>query len=87
MVDIAEVNQHAADIAAALALTNTTLDELDTKLDEVLVFIQGLQGTQPVTQAQLDALAAMLTSAKDAANTGHTKAQAVLTEADALDNV
>lgn len=87
MATIQEVNQTTADIVAALNLTNTTLDEVDTKLDEILVFIQGLQSSQPVTQAQLDALAAMLTSAKDTANTGHTKAQAVLTEADALDNV
>lgn len=85
MATIEEVNQTTADIVSALNLTNSTLDAVDTKLDEILAFIQGLQGNQPVTQAQLDALAALLNSAKDTAAAGQAKAEAVLTEADALD--
>lgn len=59
------------------ALTNTIV-AIDTKLDEIRAFILSLSGGGVVTQEQLDALAASITSAKESA-------AAVLTEADQLD--
>lgn len=58
-------------------LTNTIV-AIDTKLDEIRAFILSLSGGGVVTQEQLDALAASITSAKESA-------AAVLTEADQLD--
>lgn len=86
MATIEEVTQTVTDMTAALNLANTALDGLDSKLDEIKAFILSLQsGAGPVTQEQLDALAEMVTGAKDAATNAHVKAEAALTEADALD--
>lgn len=72
MATIEEVQNNV--IALSDALTS-----VDLKLDEVRAFIASLQAGQPVTQEQLDNLAAAIASAK-------STAQAVLSEADALDN-
>lgn len=66
------------EITAEAVRVTETVEAIDLKLDEVKAFILGLQGGQPVTQAQLDELMAIVTGAKSAA-------AAVLSEADALD--
>lgn len=71
MATIEEVTQQVADLTA-------TVTAVDLKLDEIRTFIQGLQAGVPVTQEQLDQLHTALDAVK-------TSAQAVLTEADALD--
>lgn len=63
--------------AEVTALTDTIV-AIDTKLDEIRAFILSLSGGGVVTQEQLDALAASITSAKESA-------AAVLTETDSLD--
>lgn len=72
MATIQEVEQQVSDLTASL-------QAVDTKLDEIKTFIQGLQqGGQLVTQEQLDALSAKIEAAKGVA-------AANLAEADALD--
>lgn len=84
MSTIEEVQQTVTDLTAGLTATNAALDAIDAKLDEVRTFIATLSAGA-VTQAQLDSLATMLTSAKDATTTAQAHAEAVLVEADALD--
>lgn len=83
MATIEEVTQSVNDLTVALNASNTTLDLIDTKLDEIRDFIAGL--TPAASQEQLDALAALVNSAKDAAVAGQAKAEAALAETDALD--
>lgn len=84
MATIEEANSKADAAAAAIALFNTTLAEVGTKLDEIRAFIAGLAG-QPVTQEQLDALVEKLGGLQQGAEQGQAAAQAVLAETDALD--
>lgn len=67
------------EVTATVTSLTTTIGAIDTKLDEIRTFIQGLQVGSPVTQEQFDALAAMVGAAKDSA-------ESVLAETDALDN-
>lgn len=73
-------------IAGDVTATMSVLESVDLKLDEVLAFIRGLQGNQPVTQEQLDQLVAQLIGVKQLTEAAKVKTEAVLTEADALDN-
>lgn len=66
------------EVQAEVSNLTQTISAIDTKLDEVRNFILSLQAGTVVTQEQLDALAASITAAKDAAG-------AVLGEADTLD--
>ncbi len=71
MATLEEVNANVAELSAVIAGT-------DAKLDEIRAFILSLQAGSVVTQEQLDQLAASIEAAKSGA-------QAVLAEADALD--
>lgn len=71
MSTIEEIQTVAKDVVSAL-------NSVNLKLDEIKAFIEGLQGNPAVTQEQLDAVMATLTSAKE-------EATSVLAEADALD--
>lgn len=66
------------EVTTEVANLTSTIASIDSKLDEVRAFILSLSAGTVVTQEQLDALAASITAAKNAAG-------AVLTEADALD--
>lgn len=83
MTSVEEFTQTITDLTTALTATNASLDLLDTKLDEIRTFIAGL--TPAATQEQLDALAALVLSAKESAQGGQAKAEAALAETDALD--
>ncbi len=71
MATISEVQEQVATLTS-------TISNIDTKLDEIRTFIQGLQGGSVVTQEQLDALSSALEAAKSSASSA-------LSEADALD--
>lgn len=64
------------EVTEGLADANAALEQIDQKLDEVKAFIATLKG--PVSQEQLDQIAALVSSVKE-------KSQAVLSETDALD--
>ncbi len=66
------------DIQDSVGQLTATLTSIDVKLDEVKAFIETLKAGVPVTQEQIDALAAAVQGAKDSA-------ASILTEADALD--
>lgn len=85
MATLEEVTQGLTDLTAAATEGVATLGLLDTKLDEIRTFIEGLQGGQLVTQEQLDAVFAQIDAAKTIVAEGRTKATAALEEADALD--
>lgn len=86
MATIEELNANAASIVAGLNSANTALDTIDTTLDTVLTLIQELRAGVPVTQQQIDALNGVLLGAKTSAETAQTHAEAILTEANALDD-
>lgn len=71
MATIEEVQADVVELTSAIT-------SIDLKLDEVRNFIAGLQVGVPVTQEQLDGLAAAIAAAK-------ASSLAVLSEADALD--
>lgn len=70
---MATVDEVKTDVEAIVS----TLQAVDSKLDDIAVFIAGL--TPAATQAQIDELAALVSSAKDLA-------AANLAETDALDD-
>lgn len=65
------------DLQTSIAGLTTTVEAIDSKLDEVAAYVATLKAGV-VSQEQLDALVALVDSAKE-------KASAVLAEADALD--
>lgn len=82
----------ATSIQNDLGAVNLNIQAADLKLDEVLVFIQGLQAGQLITQQQIEDLNAAGQAAIDALATATASAQsavsgtqAVLSEADTLD--
>lgn len=66
------------ELTAGINELNTTINAIDLKLDEVAAYIATLQANQPVSQAQLDELVALVNAVK-------TQAAAVLAEADTQD--
>lgn len=68
------------DVVSGVTMLTDTLSAVDSKLDEVKTFIEGLQSGAGATPEQLQQIL-------DLVNTAKTKAEDVLTETDALDAV
>lgn len=71
MSTIEEVNQELSDVSASLVLANQ-------KADAVIAFIHTLQAGVPVTQEQLDAVAASLAAIKAQEDTVNAKLDAAV---------
>ena len=71
------MNEIVDNIKAGLTDATAFIAHVDTTLDTILAKIQALQGDQPVTQEQLEAILAMVNGLKAGASAIAAEASAV----------